>query len=84
MNEWCIFTKDGEDYCGNHIERWYEFVVLFSLSRRKVVEERTWLSRLFSPSFWFCGVQVKHDDIKAYDYMIPVTEILRIERHDVS
>ena len=84
MTEWRIFTKDGEEYCGNRIERWYEFVVLFSLSRQKVIEERTWLSRLFSPSFWFCRVQVKYNDIKAYDYMIPYTEILRVERWDVS
>lgn len=85
MSEWHVFTKDGNEFSGNHIILTSDgYVVLHRILRKKVVEERTGLSRLIKPSFWRNPTQVHHESYRVDDYVIPKSEVLRIERWDTS
>lgn len=78
-----MFTKDGAEYTGPRVELSALFVTLFRVHIKRVVVEKTGLSRLFSPSFWKEKEHSYRETDRTDDYIIPTPEVIRIERWDV-
>ena len=75
MTEWHIFTIDGEEYTGPKCSLLYkEFVALV----------RTGRSHIFEESFWGLRKRDYYKDFTIVDYMIPLSQVKRIERWDTE
>lgn len=80
MSEWHIFTKDGNEYAGAWLMYEQGCMVLYRKNYWKVSKDiRDW-KRL-----WLKIKTVKYKKlIRTYDFIIPITEVLRVEQWDIS
>ena len=79
MNEWHVFTKDGEELTGPNITFDETSVRLFRHSKTKVTPEvRDW------KSLWFRrkNGETYYEYDRIYDYIIPTPEVKKVERWD--
>jgi hypothetical protein len=80
MTEWHIFTKDGNEYTGASLTYEQGCMVLYRRHYWKVSQDRRdwkWLWLKFKTVEW------KEQD-RTYDFIIPIPEVLRVERWDIS
>ena len=82
MREWHVFTKDGEEYISEHIYYITDFVVMYDHAKKKLsVDTRQWswkkLRMVEVTETWSELNEIER-------YSIPNSEILKIERWDVS
>lgn len=84
MNKWHVFTKDNNEYVGSSCRINNGVVELYRNMKTTRTIDYSGLARLINPSAWSNPTKKHYEYTEVTDYVIPLTEVLRIERWDTD